>query len=405
VVSFARPGGGVYGHPVQAYQQRNSVTNNIRKENQMDLEMKETLGHIADEVMKMKDKQNTELSELKADLAKLDKYVARIGAPPGGGSSRPGVDSEGTKSVVAYMQSGRPTASLSTLDDPAGGYLVSPDMQRGINQLAETISAMRRISTVQTVKRDIELIVSMGGSTSGWVTEKGSRDETDFAQLKKILIILCEIYTMPVCTARLLQTSEEDVAQWFILEAARSFAKLEEEAFISGSGVSEPRGILSYDFVANASYAWGKIGYIAGGHASQLNDVDKLIELQHALPASYRDGAVWLMSDSTWNTLRTLKDGEGNYIWRPGVEDRAPSTLLGKPVQISEFMPSIEENSIPILFGDFKQAYRIIDHQRGVALLRDDLTEKGFVKFYTTKLTGGSCVNFEAVRAMKVAAS
>jgi len=156
--------------------------------------------------------------------------------------------------------------------------------------------------------------------------------------------------------------------------------------------------------VANASYAWGKVGYIAGGHATLLNSADKLIDLQHALKAVYRNGAVFLMADSTVNTVRKMKDGEGNYLWRPGLAENAPDTLLGKPIEVDDNVDAIGANKYPIFFGNFKRAYLIVD-RLGTRVLRDPYSAKPYVAFYTTKRVGGGIVMYEAIKALKIAAS
>ena len=40
------------------------------------------------------------------------------------------------------------------------------------------------------------------------------------------------------------------------------------EAFLTGDGLARPRGLLTYDPVANAKYAWGAIGYVPSGAAA-----------------------------------------------------------------------------------------------------------------------------------------
>jgi HK97 family phage major capsid protein len=76
------------------------------------------------------------------------------------------------------------------------------------------------------------------------------------------------------------------------------FAEQEGAAFASGDGVKKPRGILSYTAVANASYEWGKLGYIATGAAADfatatasVSPADALIDLYYALKSGYRNGA------------------------------------------------------------------------------------------------------------------
>ena len=74
---------------------------------------------------------------------------------------------------------------------------------------------------------------------------------------------------------------------------------------------------------------------------------DDIISLFFAAKPEFRKNGVWLMNDNTALILRTLKDINGNYLWR-----QSDDTILGKPVIISPYMPDIAANSIPVAFGD-----------------------------------------------------
>jgi HK97 family phage major capsid protein len=110
------------------------------------------------------------------------------------------------------------------------------------------------------------------------------------------------------------------------------------------------------------------------------------------------------MNDSTCQVIRKFKDGDGNYIWRPGLLEDKPDTLLGKPVEYDDNVDSIGANKYPIFYANFKRAYLIID-RLGTRVLRDPYTSKPYVLFYTTKRVGGGIVMYEAIKAMKIAAS
>jgi HK97 family phage major capsid protein len=208
---------------------------------------------------------------------------------------------------------------------------------------------------------------------------------------------------MPATTQTLLDDSRVDIVGWLADEVSIQFSEQESEAFINGNGVEQPKGIAAYAMAANSSYVWGKVGFITSGNASLVNDLDKLIDLQHALKPVYRNGAAWLMNDATLATIRKMKDGDGNYIWVPGLKDGAPDTLLGKPVEIDDNVDDIGNGKYPIFFANFKRAYLIIDRQ-GVRVLRDPYTSKPYVLFYTTKRVGGGIVMYEAIKALKVSA-
>ena len=63
-------------------------------------------------------------------------------------------------------------------------------------------------------------------------------------------------------------------------------------------------------------------------------------------------------------------------------------------------MPVIAADSLSLAFGDFSEAYQIVDRV-GIRVLRDPLTNKPYVGFYTTKRVGGDAINFEAVKFLK----
>lgn len=362
------------------------------------------------------DRINAELSamsQVKKQLEALETAVAR-GQFPGGSSSAVDVAKKAHAEAFnkwfrkgageAELKDLEIQASASTLSDPDGGFTVPEEVETAIDRVAQTVSAMRRISTVRSISTDTyKKLVNQGGATSGWVGEKGARTETGTPTLAEIAINTKELYAMPYATQQLLDDSRVDIAAWLADEVAIEFNEEESEAFISGSGVEQPKGIAAYTMVANANYAWGKVGYIASGHATLLNNADKLIDLQHALKSVYRNGAVWLMADSTLNAIRKLKDGEGNYLWRPGLAENALDTLLGKPIEIDDNVDAIGANKYPIFFGNFKRAYLIVD-RLGTRVLRDPFTAKPYVAFYTTKRVGGGIIMYEALKALKISA-
>jgi len=351
----------------------------------------------------------TALGAMKKQLEAIETAVAR-GQYPGGGTAKDKEVIARAKAFTHLMRGNIDSvkdmeiqASASTLSDPDGGFTVPEEVDTAIDRVQGTLSAMRRLATVRAISTDTyKKLVNQGGATSGWVAEKGTRAETSTPTLKEIAINTKELYAMPAATQILLDDSRVDIGAWLAEEVGIEFNEEEGAAFISGNGVEKPKGIAAYSMVANASYAWGKVGYIAGGHASLLNNMDKLIDLQHALKTSYRNGAAWLMNDATCGVIRKFKDGDGNYIWRPGLMEDKPDTLLGKPVEYDDNVDDIGANKYPIFYANFKRAYLIID-RLGTRVLRDPYTSKPYVLFYTTKRVGGGIVMYEAIKALKIA--
>ena len=386
----------------------------FKGENDVRLKEIETKGHADPLLAEKVDKINADISqiaEMKTQLEALETVAGR--GAFGGGSEVDPAKAAHTKAFESWFRGGvegelknlQIQANASTLDDTAGGFTVPEEMEATIDRVAATVSAMRGLATVMSIGTDTyKKLVNQGGATSGWVGEKGSRAETSTPSLVEIAINTKEIYAMPAATQKLLDDSRIDIAAWLGNEVAIEFADEEGDAFINGTGVSDPKGLDAYTKIANASYAWGKMGYIAGGHATLLNSADKLIDVTNALKPVYLNGSSWLMNRTTLNVIRKFKDGEGNYLWRPGLEAGAPNVLLGYPTVTDDNVEDIGAGNYPLYFGNFKRAYLIVD-RFGIRVLRDPFSSKPYILFYTTKRVGGGIVMYEAIKTLKIASS
>jgi len=298
--------------------------------------------------------------------------------------------------------------ALSSQSDPDGGYLVPAETENVIDRILAKVSPIRAIATVRQIgSATYRKPITTAGADSGWVGEAASRAETTAPTISVIEFPAMELYAMPAATQSLLDDAYVNVEQWLAEEVQTEFAEQEGAAFVSGDGVNKPRGFLTYATVADASWAWEKIGYIASGASGAFassNPSDALVDLAYAPKQGYRAGANWVMNRKTESVIRKLKDGQGNYIWQPGTAVGEPATLLGYAVTEAEDMPDIAANSLSIAFGDFGRGYLVVDRV-GVRVLRDPYSAKPFVLFYTTKRVGGGVQNFEAIKLMKFATS
>jgi HK97 family phage major capsid protein len=298
--------------------------------------------------------------------------------------------------------------AMSVGSNPDGGYVVPLEIEQTIDRVLAKVSPIRSLATVRQIGSNVyrKPIVTTGAAT-GWVAETDARTATDTPQLAAIDFPAMELYAMPAATQTLLDDAQVDIEQWLASEVQIVFAEQEGAAFINGDGVSQPKGILSYTVVDDASWVWNKIGYVlsgADGAFASSDPADALINLAYAPKQGYRANGAWVMNRKTEAAVRKFKDSTGSYIWQPSAIAGQPATLLGYPVAEAEDMPDIASNSYSIAFGDFNRGYLVVDRV-GIRVLRDPYTSKPYVLFYTTKRVGGGVQNFEAIKLMKFAAS
>jgi HK97 family phage major capsid protein len=105
--------------------------------------------------------------------------------------------------------------------------------------------------------------------------------------------------------------------------------------------------------------------------------------------------ATWVLNRLTIAHIMKLKDGDGQYIWRPGILQGQPSILLGLPMRMSTTMPIVAANALSVAIADWNEFYTIVD-RLGISVQRDPYTVKPFIEFYTRKRWGGDVVNFQA---------
>ena len=296
--------------------------------------------------------------------------------------------------------------AMSAGSDPDGGYLLPPStVGRMVSKLYEQ-STMRQLATVQTISTDkLEGLVDNNEADAGWVSELGTRSDTTTPQVGKYEIQAHEMYAMPKASQKILDDAAVNVESWLAGKVADKFARVEGAGFTTGTGVGQPRGLFSYTTAATGddSRAWGQFEHVVTGASADFHTTkaDPLQDLLGAFKDQYLQRASWLMRREVRTKIRKMKEATSDrYLWEPSLQMGQPDRLLGYPARVDQYVPAIAANSLSLAFGDFAEAYTIVDRM-GIRTLRDPFTAKPYVVFYSTKRTGGGAVNFEAVKFLK----
>jgi HK97 family phage major capsid protein len=321
------------------------------------------------------------------------------------------------KAFEAYVRTGEDGAlrglvlegkALSTAVAGDGGFLVDPQMSATIRSVLRSTASLRQVATVVNVDAvSYDVLIDRTEAASAWTVETGSVAETDTPNIERIVIPLHELSAMPKASQRLLDDAAFDVETWLAGRIAERFARAEAATFVTGDGVNKPRGFLNRPQVANASWAWGSIGFIptgAAGAFTAANPADVLVDLVYALGAQYRARANFVMNSRTAGVVRKLKDADGRFLWSDGLAAGEPARLLGYRVLILEDMPDIAANATAIAFGDFASGYTVAERP-DLRILRDPFSAKPHVLFYATKRVGGDVSDFAAIKLLRFSAS
>lgn len=338
-------------------------------------------------------------NELKKVNDKVDAEVAKRNRP--GAEHKNETEKFERKAFEIFLRRGREALSadevktLRISDDTAGGYLAEEDFVAEVDKNIVQYSPIRQAARVgQTASSAVIIPRRTGSPTATWVGETETRTETE-STYGQAEIPIDEMACYIDVSNKLLEDAAVDVGAEVAFDIAEEFGRAEGAAFVSGNGVKKPLGFMSDT----------NLSYTPGTDASLIKG-DGLIDLFYAIKPFYRQRGVFMMNGSTLAAVRKLKDGQGQYLWQPGLAAGQPETILGRPAVEAVDMPDIAGNAYPVAFGDFSTGFRIYD-RISLSLIRDPYTQAtaGLTRFHARRRVGARVVRAEAIRKLKIATS
>lgn len=345
------------------------------------------------------DKSQTEELEIKKRLDELETKMDRPPAPPGPGENKGDKEpSEEMKAFESWMRKGIVTPEeqkvMRISDDVAGGYTAPIELRNRIITKLTEISPIRQIVTVETIGGAGVEFPKEGEDTvtAAWPDEELVAGDYKWEMEK---LDPKELRALVTPKRTLLEDSVFNLEAYIIRKTSEKFRKKEGQAFISGPGTpARPEGMLTNTDVPE----------VKSGNASALTS-DGILKLKYDLPDYYASNAKFLMKRSTILDIRLFKDQNDQYLWQPNYQAGQPSTLVGDPIIEAIDMPAVASDSYPILYGDFKAGYLVIDRENiDVQRLVEKYALEGLIGFLFWKRTDAQVILAEALRKQKVAA-
>lgn len=279
-------------------------------------------------------------------------------------------------------------------DNIQGGYLAPAEYANEIIKKITEVSPVRSVARViSTNRKEIQFPKRTGLVSGGWVGE-GQTSSQSNSSYGEETIKAEKIMVYTDISFELLNDSAFNMRSEITSDIAEDMAKLEGSAFVSGNGVNKPFGLLSASGVGETN----------SGSASALTG-DSLYTIQGEIPTGYN--LTWMLNRKTLNAhIRTLKDTYGQYLFVPSLGTRdVPNTVAGLPYVLANDMPDVGAGLFPILLGDYRKCYYIVDNVN-FELLEDPYTQAttGKRRFIVYKRTGGQVVLTEGLRKLKISA-
>lgn len=370
----------------RANEQRITEIETTGKANALTLEKLSTLNDIIDQC-------NIKIKKIEAAMSRPDLMSNESYIP----------DAE-KKDFREYLYKGiNRGAQQVEIQTKSSDYVLSRTITQNVMKSINNYSTFRKITSVDKISSySMTYAYDNTPLNAIWIDYNKTIGNTPIDAKHNLSIITIpthDLYTQLYISQNFLEDSEIDVEGWFTDKIAEAFAKKEDEAFLVGETKSNnPIGLLQAVGTRSTQIPTLKSG------TSGTFDADALIKLYYTLPVEYTQNACFIMHRTTMQHVRLLKSKQtGQYLWQPGLDSERNSTIMGIPVYTLNHMPAMTKDSLSILVGDLKQAYKIVDRAE-IRLLRDPFIAKPLIIFCATKRVGGGVVNARAAAAMILSA-
>jgi HK97 family phage major capsid protein len=308
--------------------------------------------------------------------------------------------------------SGAELRTLTEGSDPAGGYLVPPDITSRVLMKEPAPTRVSGRVTVFPTGRDRMTLPRMiyatddiwtSGMRLTWTGEQPANGAAHRVTDPVFDQIVVDVHTamMSLLLSRdLVEDSAVPLISLITSKFQETIDLARDQVTLVGTGTNQPHGILE------APGTVGEPAVIPGGQASTI-DAASLQAINWQLPEQYEDAAAWYFNKaSTGRAIGTLTDTAGRYFWQPyelsGLVGGRRSDLLGYPVVLSAFMPSVAANAFPIIFGDLGGYVRVDRVGLSVEVLRERYAEENQILILGRIRFGGDVAEPYRMRVLKV---
>lgn len=260
------------------------------------------------------------------------------------------------RGTVTQMRAGEQNFNLTN-----NGALLPTSIARRIIESVRDMCPILQNADVYHVKGTLKIPVYGNANTSHNIAVGYSADFTeltaDAGAFTSVDLTGYLVGALSLIGKSLLNSSDIDLTAFVVRKMAESIAVfVEKELMVGTSGKCQ--GALS---TTNS---------LAAGSTTAIT-ADNLIELQSKVKQAFQANAVWTLNPATFTAIKKLKDNQGRYLLQDDITGAFPYRLLGKPVILSDSMPTIASAAKAVLYGDYRGLAVNIREDMSVEVLRE----------------------------------
>ena len=160
----------------------------------------------------------------------------------------------------------------------------------------------------------------------------------------------------------LINNVDFDIVGFVVDEMAYAIKRfIEHELLVGTSGKVTGLSTLSNLITANSATAV---------------TAEEVIDLHDQVKDEFQQNAIWIMSPKTRTALRKLKSTTGYFLLNDDISTPFGTSILGKPVFVSDNMPDMEAGKVAIYYGDMRGLATKFNEEINIEVLREKYADE-----------------------------
>ena len=168
--------------------------------------------------------------------------------------------------------------------------------------------------------------------------------------------------TLTLISRSLINNAQFNIVDFIVERMAYGIKRFIEDQLLNGYvGSGADAGVTGLSTLTNSITA----------AATTAVTADEVVRLHDAIKDDFQANAIWIMSPATRTALRTLKSTTGYYLLNDDISTPFGTSLLGKPVYVSDNMPDMAAGKTAIYYGDMRGLATKFSEEMNIEVLRE----------------------------------